>query len=243
ANFSLARRADMIIVPSMATRDDVVSLLSIPRERVVVIPLASDIDEGSLAAADEAVPAVATKLRLKGRYLLHTGGHDPVKNLPRLLDAFTRLVVGGRDLGLVIAGEHTRHTGLIIERAARLRVLQRVSLPGFVAREDLVALYRGAAALVYPSSAEGFGLPILEAMTCGTPVIAGRAGALPEVGGDACLYADPEDTSAIAEAVARVVDDPSLSGDLSRRGKARAAGFTWRQTARKTLAVYRGAAS
>ena len=243
ANFNLARGADRIIVPSKATKADVVALLKIPEDRIAVVPQGCDITPVDLTRADEEVGRVMEGLRLKERYLLHTGGHDVVKNLPRLLDAFASLVGQGRDLSLVIAGEHGPDTSAVIGRAAMLGLLERVSLPGYVSRQDLVALYRGAAALVYPSYTEGFGLPVLEAMACGTPVVAARAGALPEVGGDACLYADPADAGSIAAAVVRILDEPETAAALSRGGRARAARFTWSETARKTLAVYREAAA
>ena len=242
-NFSLARSADCIIVPSEATRGDVETLLRIPADRITVIPEATDITPEDISSAERGWPVVADRLGIKRRFLLHTGGHDKVKNLPRLLDAFAALVRGGRDLSLVIVGAHTQETGAIIGRAAMQGLLDRVILPGFVSRSDLVALYRRTDALVYPSFAEGFGLPVLDAMACGAPVVTANTGALPEVGGDACLYVDPADTQAIVSVVARVLDEPGLASDLSRRGRHRAAQFSWRETARQTLAAYRKVAT
>ena len=238
-NFRLARGADRLIVPSESTRRDVVSLLSVPAERVVVIPQAADITESDMAAADAVLPEVLFRLGLKERYLLHTGGHDIVKNLPGLLEAFAALTRQGRRIELVIAGEHGPSTASIIGRAAMLGLLERVRFPGFLPRRDLIALYRGAAAVVYPSWTEGFGLPVVEAMACGAPVVTSRAGSLPEVGGDACLYADPADAAAIAAEVGHLLDDAALAADLSRRGRERAQQFSWHETARRTLELYR----
>ncbi len=240
ANFRLARGADRIIVPSDATGRDVVALLRVPEEKVATIPEACDIDDEAIAAADAARPALLSRLGLSGRrYLLHTGGHDIVKNLPGLLQAFSLLATGHDDLDLVIAGEHGRETGALIARAGALSLFDRVRLPGFLPRADLIALYRGAAALVYPSFTEGFGLPVMEAMRCGTPVVASTADALVETGGDACLYAPATDPEAIAGEVASILDDASRAEGLSRSGRERASGFTWRETARLTLSVYR----
>jgi len=241
ANFRLARGADRIIVPSGATGRDVTSLLGVPAGRVAVIPEACDIDDAGIAAADAARPALLARLGLGDgrRYLLHTGGHDIVKNLPGLLQAFALLAPERPGLHLVIAGEHGRETGAVISRAGMLGLFDRVRLPGFLPRAELVALYRGAAALVYPSFTEGFGLPVMEAMRCGTPVVASTAGALMETGGDACLYAPAVEPEAIAAAIGSILDDVGLAAGLSRRGQERAAGFTWRETARRTLSVYR----
>lgn len=238
-NFNLARSADRVIVPSLATRDDVVTLLGIPAGRISVIPEASDISQDEMARADEKSSAVSSRFGIHGRYLLHTGGHDVVKNLPGVLSAFASLRAQGRDLELVIAGEHGPSTSTLISRAASLGVLDRVKLPGYVPRQDLIALYRNAVALVYPSFSEGFGLPVLEAMTCGTPVVTSSTGALMEVGGDACLHADPSDSEAIAAACARILDDANLAAAMSAAGSVRAARFTWSATARMTLSVYR----
>ena len=242
-NFQLARTAHRLIVPSEATRTDVISLLGVPSERIIVIPEAADITPADVVQADARIPQVLRRLRIGRAYLLHTGGHDAVKNLPRLLSAFTALIQQGRDLELVIAGEHGPGTSDVIQRASILGVLDRVRLPGFVPREDLIPLYRGALALVYPSRAEGFGLPVVEAMTCGLPVVASRAGPLPEVGGDACLYVDAASAAEMTQAVSKILDAGGLAADLARKGRARAAQFTWRETARRTLAVYREVAA
>lgn len=241
-NFSLARAADRIIVPSEATRADVVSILGIPEGRIRVIPEASDITPGEVDGPVDRPAQAASRLGLRARYLMHAGGHDAVKNLPRLVQAMCILRGRGRDLDLVITGEHGPGTAALIGMAAAAGLLDRVKLPGFVPRRDLVALYRGAAAMVYPSLTEGFGLPVVEAMACGAPVVASSAGAIPEVGADACLYVEPSDPAAIASAVERLLDDAGLAADLSRRGRARASLFSWSETARRTLEVYREAA-
>jgi len=153
------------------------------------------------------------------------------------------LIRDRRDLDLVITGEHGPDTGVLIGRIAAAGLLDRARLPGFVPRSDLIALYRGAAALVYPSLAEGFGLPVIEAMTCGVPVIAASSGALPEVGGDACLYVRAGDAEMLAGTIASLLDDAGRASRLSREGMARASRFSWRETARRTFQVYREVAS
>ncbi len=244
ANFRLARTADRIIVPSCATRDDVVERLGIPATRCVVIPEACDITAEEVARAADRIATVCARIGIeRGRYLLHTGGHDRVKNLGRLLQAFAVCARDAPDLRLVLSGDHGRETASIMNLAARLGVMPRVRLPGWVPREDLIALYRGAAVVVYPSLSEGFGLPVLEAMTCGAPVVASHAGALPEVAGDACLLVDPERADAIADAARRCLEDADLAARLSEAGRRRAAGFSWKEAARRTVEVYREVAA
>jgi glycosyltransferase involved in cell wall biosynthesis len=187
---------------------------------------------------------VRARLGLTGRrYLLHTGGHDRVKNLAKLLEAFAPLARAAPDLDLVITGEHTADTGRVIRGASAVGLLSRVRLPGWVPRDDLIALYRGASVVVYPSLAEGFGIPLMEAMVCGAPVVAAAAGALPEVAGDACLLVAPHDAQAMGAAVAGILGDPALRDQLSRLGRERSALFSWRETARLTLQVYREVAA
>lgn len=242
-NFACARRASRIIVPSAATAGDVEARLRIPGARIRIVPEAAVVPPGLVDRAGDRLPALRAKLGLPGRYLLHTGGHDPVKDLATAVETAARLVAAGHDLHLVVTGEAGDATAGILDRAARAGLGGRMVLAGFLAREDLVALYTGAAALVYPSLNEGFGLPLLEAMACGTPAVAARAGALPEVGGDACLLAPPGDPDAFASALDGILRDDALARRLSDAGRRRAALFTWRDAARRTLDVYREAAA
>jgi len=242
ANFACARFARRVIVPSRSTLADAVSLGGIRLERIRAIPEGIDLPPALLAAADQALPALRLRLKLGGRYLLHTGGQDPVKNLEAAQAAAAALVRRGLDLLLVVTGEVGRSGEEMRRRAAAMGIGDRLVMTGYLERLDLVALYRGASALLYPSINEGFGLPLLEAMACGTPVVAARAGALPEVGGGACLYAEPGDVEALASAAGSILADEELARRLSGEGRARAASFTWAEAARRTLEVYHEAA-
>ena len=242
ANFACARLARRVIVPSRATMADAVALAGIASERIRVVPEGVEIAADLVAGAEKELPALRRRLSLAGRYVLHSGGQDPVKNLEAAIEAVARVVERGLDLRLVVTGETGGATSRARAAARRFGVADRTIYSGFVDRLQLLALYRGAAALLYPSRNEGFGLPLLEAMACGTPVVAARAGALPEVGGGACLYAEPQDVGGFASAVASILEDDALARRLSEAGRARAARFTWAEAARRTLAVYREAA-
>lgn len=243
ANFACARSARRVIVPSQATRADAISLAGIRPDRIRAVPEGVDLPESLIREAETALPEIRRRLALEGRYLLHTGGQDAVKNLDTTVEAAARLVARGADLRLVVTGQVGGEGRRAAKRAAALGLGGRLVMPGHLPRVELVALYLGAAALLYPSSNEGFGLPLLEAMACGTPVVAARAGALPEVGGGACLYAEPGDAGGLAAAAASILDDDALARRLSSAGRRRAASFTWRAAARATLDVYREAAA
>jgi len=161
-----------------------------------------------------------------------------VKNLPRLIDAFARLLAAGRDLDLVLTGEHGSFTAALAQHAARAGVLPRVRMPGYLPRADLLALYRAAAVVVYPSLTEGFGLPVLEAMTRGIPVIVSNTSSLPEVTGDAALGVNPRSIREIAAAIETLCTDVDLAEKLASAGRQRAERFSWDETARRTLQVY-----
>lgn len=174
-----------------------------------------------------------------GDYLLTLGRISPRKNLPVLLRAVAAL--GPDAPALVLAGPVGSDAGPLAADIDRLRLQGRVRVTGFVADVDLPALVQGARALLHPSLDEGFGLPALEGMAAGAPVVASRAGSLPEIVGDAGLLVDPSDSDRWAEAIHRTVTDGELAADLARRGRSRAAAFTWRRAAELTAAAHRRA--
>ena len=174
--------------------------------------------------------------RRAGDYLLAVGTLQPRKNLEAAFAAFERLE--RTDLRLVVAGARGWGDEAVVARARRSAAAARIQLAGRVGDAELVELYRNAACLVFPSRGEGFGFPALEAMACGTPVVAARSGSLPEVLGDAAPLVDPDDVHGLVDAVEQVLADPQPWRD---RGLARAAGFTWARCAEETVAVYRSA--
>jgi glycosyltransferase involved in cell wall biosynthesis len=235
-----AARADAWIVPSAHTRRDCVRHLGWPEARVFVVPQAAG--PGFAPVRDAGRLARLRRTHgLPDAYFLYVGGYySPRKRVDRLLAAYRRyLEKGDRDVGLVLTGARDvgpRHPlrPLLDDPA----LAGRLHPTGFVDEADLPALYSGATALVYPSTYEGFGLPPLEAMACGTPVVTSACASLPEVVGDAALHADPRDADDLAAALRRIVDDGALRADLSRRGLARSRAFSWERTARETLRVY-----
>jgi alpha-1,3-rhamnosyl/mannosyltransferase len=172
-----------------------------------------------------------------GRYVLCVGNREPRKNLAAAVRAFA--AAGAADCSLVVAGVRGWRNAEF-ERAVE-RTGAHVAIAGYVSDDDLVRLYSGAACLVFPSLYEGFGLPPLEAMACGTPVIASDRTSLPEVVGDAGVLVDPRDEDALAAAIAALLEDESRARELGERGRERAARFTWERAADATVAAYREA--
>lgn len=231
-----ARRADAVITDSAVSKSGIVRFLKINPEKVSVIPLAAAPRFRPLDP--QAVQPALARYGVERPYILYVGSLDARKNLPRLLQAYARLCVSRPGWALVIVGAHKWMVAPIAETVQRLALAPHVRFTGFVAEEDLPALYNGADLFVFPSLCEGFGLPVLEAMACGTPVVTSNTSSLPEVAGDAALLVDPTDVAAITEAMERVLSDPVLAADLRARGLARASQFSWERTARETLAVY-----
>lgn len=235
-------RAARVLAISQAVAADLTASGLVPAARVRVTPLAAG--PAFRAPTPDAVAALRRRLDLPPRYLLYVGLDKPHKNLVTLIRAWGRLIARRPELTaglpLVLAGprdpRYSRLTDAFVAQFARD---DAVRILGPVDEADLPALYGGAAAFAFPSRHEGFGLPVLEAMACGTPVVAGDATSLPEVAGDAALLVDPMDVGAWSAALERVLDDPLLAADLRARGKARAAEFTWQHTARATLDGYR----
>jgi glycosyltransferase involved in cell wall biosynthesis len=236
----IRRQADMVIVPSAAAAEDVVRYLRVDRERIKVIPMGCD---ARFQPIGDPAPALRLRRRygLPERYILFVGTLEPRKNLKTLLQAFALLLdeKPQDDPKLVVAGgKGWGHVGML-ETTQALGLRDHVLFTGFVDDDDLPGLYRGASLFVYPSLYEGFGLPVLEAMACGVPVITSNRSSLPEVAGDAALLVDPSQPEALAAAMASILNDGELRQALRSKGLIRAQEFTWDAVAQKTLAVYR----
>ena len=239
-NWSLplyCRRATHIITISECTRQDLMAAYNLPRGKITVIHEAAD-PNFALQHPDR-VAAVRQHYQLPQRYLLFVGTIEPRKNLTRLLHAFENLRAEGLTEALVIVGKRGWLYGGFFAELERSSVRESVILPGYIPDTDLPALYAGAQALVFPSLYEGFGLPILESMACGTPVACSDTSSLPEVAGGAALLFDPTNEASIAEAVRGLLSDDRRRRELSRKGLARAAQFSWDRVAAETESVYR----
>jgi len=236
------RSADRIIAVSGATKEDLSRVLGVPDARVAVIHEAVA-PEFTVPTTPAAVEAVARRYGIRAPYCLFVGNLEPRKNLARLIEAFAlvrarRRSATGPCPQLVVAGTRGWLYSGIFRAVERHGVTGDIVFTGYVAPADLPALYAGAACFVFPSLYEGFGLPVLEAMAVGTPVVASRVGAIPEVAGDAAILVDAQKAEEIAGAIEAVLDDGGLRRDLAARGRARARRFTWENVARQTLAVY-----
>jgi len=231
--------ADRFIAVSEHTKGQAMALLGLAGERIVVIPEAADpcfkpVDR------EERRSAVLRRLGVDGPFLLTVGSLEPRKNLGRLLDALALLPEDTRSSHtLVVTGGPGWCNRELHERIERGASGLRVRLTGEVPQDDLAVLYSCAEAFVYPSLAEGFGLPVLEAMACGAPVVTSSTTSLPEVVGEAAILVDPADAEALADAVGRVLADSALRRELRARGFHRVAEFSWQRSARKTLELYR----
>jgi glycosyltransferase involved in cell wall biosynthesis len=236
-----ARAATLIVTDSAFSAAEIVAAYRIPRRRIAVVPLGvSDAFSPAEADAQCELPA-----RVATPFVLHVGDLHERRNLPTLLDAVleSRRHFGvAQAVSLVLAGVDRGVGDALCAIAEEADAADAVVKLGSVSETQLLALYRCASAVVYPSVYEGFGLPVLEAMACGTPVIASRAASIPEVVGDAGLLLDPGDGAAWAEAIVNVVNDEKRRTEMRDRGLARAAQFTWERTARMTLDAYRQAA-
>lgn len=234
-----ARRVDAIITVSHSARRDILRLYNVPADRVRVVheaaapafqPIADPITLGR----------VRSRYALPDRFILYVGTIEPRKNLPRLLEAFARRHTAG-DLPhtLVLVGRYGWRARDVRRTVERLRLSGAVRFLGYVPFADLPAIYSLADLFVFPSLHEGFGLPVLEAMACGTPVVVGRNSSLVEVAADAAETVDPLDAAALGDALVRITRNRAHRDALARRGLERSKAFSWQRAARETLDVYR----
>lgn len=229
---------DHVVTISEASRRDIIRHLGFPDDRITVVYPGVDLDRFHPRndAEHDAEQTSAPKSR---PYILCVGGADPTKNVETLIDAFGLLPQPLQTTyDLVLAGDFRRRED-IRNRIAKAGIGQHVLFSGIVSDERLIDLYQHATVFVFPSRYEGFGLPVLEAMACGCPVICSNASSLPEVAGEAALLRDPEDVEGFAEEMKRVLMDGGLRQRLRERGLSQAAKFPWSRTAHETIAVYR----
>lgn len=237
---ALALRASRhVITISEAARQDYRRVYRVAPEKIAAIPLAADPAFRPCSRAE--VAAVRQTFDLPERYTLYLGSNKPHKNLVRLVDAWAQLQPAS--VPLVVAGAWDPRYPRARQRAEELGLDDVVLWLGPVAELDLPALYAGATLFVFPSLYEGFGLPVLEAMACGTPVAAADTSSIPEIGGDAVLYFDPVDLGEMVETIHRLLDDVEVQESFCALGLAQAARYSWERTARQTLDIYRRGAS
>lgn len=227
-NTRVARKSASLITPSEFVKKDVAAYCRVPLEKITVTLEAAD----TIQDVAEPVSVLEEK-----QFIMYTGRPTPHKNLERLISAFLLLQQTHPDIVLVLAGKkdanYTRHEARVQDAG-----IQNIIFTGFVSEGQLRWLYENCAAYVFPSLSEGFGLPGLEAMTHGAPVVSSNATCLPEVYGDAAEYFDPLDIEDIASTIAGVIDDETKRSSLIKKGSARAAQYSWRRMAEQTLAVY-----
>jgi glycosyltransferase involved in cell wall biosynthesis len=240
-----AHSAALVLADSEASKRDIVVHLGVPEERVRVVYLAADARYSPVPVSSDL--EIRARYGLPGRYVLYLGGFDVRKNVATALGAYRWAgPVIGEECLLVIAGRLPEEDTAFAPHPRRLAWEQGVDekfvqFVGFVDEEDKPALYRGAVAFIFPSRYEGFGLPPLEALACGTPVVGSDAASIPEIVGDAGVLLSPDDAGGMAGALIQLATDEHFRAELSRRAVAQVARFSWERAAQETLAAYRDA--
>jgi len=233
----VARRADAILTISKSARADIVRFLRVPAEKVKVVTGAASPD---FAPVDDPTRLDEVRVRygLCGPFILYVGTIEPRKNLVRLMQALARLKKMGLPHKLAVVGQPGWQCAPIFAEVERLGLKRDVVFTGYVPFEDLPALYSAAESMAFPSLYEGFGLPVVEAMACGTPVVTSNTSSLSEVADGAALLVDPLSVDEIADALHRLHTNEALREELSDLGRERAQNYTWEESARSALRVY-----
>lgn len=233
------KRARMVIAISESTRQDVINFLGVPPERVQTVYCGVDQNFCPLPEAD--ITAFKKARRLPDAFILFLGTLEPRKNIDGLIRAYAGWRERDRTAPpLILAGGKGWYYTQLFKLVESLNLTESIRFPGYIPQKELPLWYNAASLFVYPSHFEGFGLPVLEAMACGTPVITSTVSSLPEVTGSAgaARLVDPADIGALAEAMAQLMSQPDLRASMSAQGLSRAAGFRWEKTAQETVAIY-----
>ena len=233
-----ARAASHILADSEATCDDLIRFCRVASEKITVVYPAYDTQLYQPVRDPAMIDKVRAHYRVGKDYILAIGTIHPRKNYARLIEAFGKLDATRRDLRLVIVGKHGWLYDEIYTRVKSLNLQSRISFLDYVPSSDLPVLLSGARLLAFPSLYEGFGLPVLEAQACGTPVVCSMVSSLPEAAGDGALFVDPFDVDAIAGAMQRALDDASIRTQLIENGFRNIRRFSWEQSARKVLQLF-----
>ena len=233
-----AKQADALITVSESTREDAIRLLEIDPERIFTTQLGVD-PSFTVLDDNDAELRVISKYSLPEKYILYLGTIEPRKNLPVLIKSYKQIADDGTDYKLVLVGKYGWMYQEVLALIDDLDLQDMVCLTGYVSQEDLPVVYNLASLFVYPTIYEGFGLPALEAMACGVPVITTRVASLPEIVGDAGLLIPVNDTDALYEAMNQVLEDTALRENLIHDGLARSKLFSWERTAQLTQQVYK----
>ncbi|MFA6305659.1 MAG: glycosyltransferase family 1 protein [Candidatus Gracilibacteria bacterium] len=238
------KHASKIIVPSNATKNDLVNFFKCPEDKIAVIP------HGFTASkvSDEIIEKQFSESKIFGdfrideemKFVLFVGRLESKKNLERLVEAFNKFLEKNGDFYLVLAGKGGVGFDKILNTVKHLGLLDRVIMPGYVTENEKAALLKYCRVFAFPSLYEGFGFPILEAFSCGKPVLTSRVSCLPEVGGDACYYVDPYDTQIIAAGLDKLANDTKYREEISAKGFERLSLFSWEECAKKTMDVLKG---
>lgn len=233
----IMENTDHIITVSEWSKKDIIRIFGIPEERITVIYEAAE-------PQYVPIPKAITKTYLREKYslnkpyILYIGGFSPRKNLSGLINAFVQVATNDPDVTLCLPGKRDKEQDVTISLIEAFGLSKRVNLLGFVPNRDLPYLYSGAELFVYPSFYEGFGLPPLEAMACGIPVLSSNASCLPEIVGKDGMYFNPHNTLEIAEKILLVLGDQELRHKLVRRGQRHIRSFSWQKTAEETISLY-----
>jgi len=236
--WSATQQARRILTVSEASKRDILRLFDVPAERVSVIYNAID-ERFRIPPDPERVEQVRERFQLNDDFVLYVGNIKPHKNVERLIDAFAEVRQAGLDhLKLLVIGDEITRYATLRRAVHRGKLHKHVRFLGFVPTETLSILYRLASVFVFPSLYEGFGLPPLEAMACGTPVVTSNISSLPEIVGDAAILVDPYDPRSIANGIRQAIEDRTLREKLTTRGLARAGHYSWERSVRSIRSIY-----